>query len=1160
MQFRAPRIRTASSFRLVLLAFSIGCTSLFAQAGRTDSGFFDIRNYDALLAQTGAAPKTPARVKAAAGVEAALESFRGVDGRPADFTLSRFGLPRRLSTHGSALSASGPGAPADRALAFLRAHPGVFPFTREEIDGLRLAREETAGNLRIVRFDQTLGGSRVYRARLSVAVDLAGRVIQVSAGDALPGLRPGPAPVLDAAAAQAKALESVAKETANLEALLTEPVVFPLGSGEGRHAWRVFVDGPANRWEVVVDAVDGRTLLRAGLAQRAASANVFTTRPPAPREVVEFPAGWLPAAGTLTRGNNIDAHLDIDADGVPDPVTADGLVEGRAASDDSQFFDHPAGDGYTADPQYLAAAVTNAFYFGNIAHDYFYEMGFQEADGAYQLTDFMSGGKAGDPVEIGVQDLSVLDNASFLPAPDGMSSRMRLGVLLREEGVLDLAFDGDSVLHEYAHGVSTRLVGGPDEVSCLSFEMQAAAMGEALSDYYAASYFDDPVLFEYGADNPAVAARRSPLNNSPHRFENMGMPYFEPHSDGEILSAVLWKIREGIGKEAADELILQALKMLPCDPTFLDLRDAMLTIDETFNRGRNQAMLWGAFAEKGMGYSARAANFAGDGKNTLFDSAADLPPSLAPNANRPPRFLGFPSDPAVAGEPFQYTARVEDPDGDSVTLRLLEGPEGATFDAASGRLSYRGTFTSPRISIEATDSKGARTVHGLQIFSFAILTQGRPLAISGSAYSRGVGAMIIDGRRDALQITLRGGTGDADLEVLPPIGPFIASAEIGSSETVTIENPLFPAIWLFRVDGITAYNNVTMTADFPRITSFEIGSQRPPLNGAQSSETLFKITVPAGTPHLRVTARGGTGDADLLLARGFIPYCEHIFGLQFCDYDFDTVAEGNLDVIEVPSPMAGEWFLTVKGFRDFRNVELSTSVTPSKLSLSGATDAAAFGELLPSGGIGTLFGTDFTSETVSASSLPLPTSLGGVQVFIDGEPAGLFFASPTQINFQVPVAAGLGRVDVVATTAAEVSQRLTAVVAAQVPEAFTFPYADGELAAVVTHANGSVVTPDNPALPGEVLVAYLNGAAIDPQPADGEPALADPLSLTKEPALVTVGGVEAETLFSGATPAFVGLIQVNFRMPEALPAGGVLELGIAFGEQSTTPRALAVAP
>jgi adhesin/invasin len=250
----------------------------------------------------------------------------------------------------------------------------------------------------------------------------------------------------------------------------------------------------------------------------------------------------------------------------------------------------------------------------------------------------------------------------------------------------------------------------------------------------------------------------------------------------------------------------------------------------------------------------------------------------------------------------------------------------------------------------------------------------------------------------------------------------------------------------------------------------------------------------------------------------------------------------------------------VRGFTGFSGVRVNITTAAGVITLSAATDAASFGDFLASGGIGTLFGEGFTDQTLEAGTLPLPTTLGGVQVFVNGVPAALFFVSPTQINFQMPVAAGTGSLDIVVVNGAEVSDIVEAVVRTQVPGMFAFVASDGVATPVVTHADGSVVTPENPARPGEVLVGYLTGAEISPQPPDGVAAAADPLSLTVDPAEVTVGGEAATTLFSGATPGFVGLIQVNFQLAAALPPGTRLVLVIRFGGAETAPLSLPVEP
>ena len=83
---------------------------------------------------------------------------------------------------------------------------------------------------------------------------------------------------------------------------------------------------------------------------------------------------------------------------------------------------------------------------------------------------------------------------------------------------------------------------------------------------------------------------------------------------------------------------------------------------------------------------------------------------------------------------------------------------------------------------------------------------------------------------------------------------------------------------------------------------------------------------------------------------------------------------------------------------------LNTGLAAQTVSrVIGTVDAAAFKALITPAGIGALFGAGLTAgETVSSGVLPLPTELAGTEVRVNSVPAGLFFASSAQINFEVP--------------------------------------------------------------------------------------------------------------------------------------------------------------
>jgi len=173
-------------------------------------------------------------------------------------------------------------------------------------------------------------------------------------------------------------------------------------------------------------------------------------------------------AASETRGNNADTCLDTDSNNLCDRrATATGDVFDFAFTDAFNLANDPAPD---AD-----AALANAFYWTNIAHDWLYPLGFDEAAGNFQLDNFGRGAAGGDEVRVDIHE-SVSTLARITVAPDGIAARIDLGL---SAGVRrDSAFDADVILHEYAHGLTTRLIGGRNSVTGL-YIWQSGAMGRA---------------------------------------------------------------------------------------------------------------------------------------------------------------------------------------------------------------------------------------------------------------------------------------------------------------------------------------------------------------------------------------------------------------------------------------------------------------------------------------------------------------------------------------------------------------------------------------------------------------------------------------------------------------------------------------------------------
>jgi uncharacterized protein (TIGR03437 family) len=227
------------------------------------------------------------------------------------------------------------------------------------------------------------------------------------------------------------------------------------------------------------------------------------------------------------------------------------------------------------------------------------------------------------------------------------------------------------------------------------------------------------------------------------------------------------------------------------------------------------------------------------------------------------------------------------------------------------------------------------------------------------------------------------------------------------------------------------------------------------------------------------------------------------------------------------------------------------------IATNGVVNAASFGVLLAPGGLASLFGVELAVETLAASELPLPTTLGGVRVQVNGVDAPLLFVSPRQINFQVPYETPISsKVSVVALLGDQESLSQPTPVAEFAPAMFVNPNSGAPI--VQRHPDGALIATGNPAKPGDVLVIYVTGiGGLDNPPASGAAASDAPLAMATSLPVVTVGGVEATVLFAGLAPGFVGLGQINIQLPEDLPQGASLELVISFGASGSQTLQLA---
>ena len=356
------------------------------------------------------------------------------------------------------------------------------------------------------------------------------------------------------------------------------------------------------------------------------------------------PNGWHQVGTTnytSTKGNNVDAYEDSNSTNQPTSQDA-----ARVDGGENLTFDHPLDLAGSAG-NYKPAAITNLFYWSNIIHDVWYNYGFDEPSGNFQEENYNRGGNGGDYVYAEAQDGSGTCNANMSTPSDGGNPRMQMYVC----GARDGDFDNGVIVHEYGHGISTRLTGGPATSGCLNNQEQ---MGEGWSDWFGLVMTIQPEdnatkarpmgtwLFEEGPTGDGIRPYpySTDMTVNPMTYGTLASSEIRaPHGVGAVWATVLWDLTwamiEQYGKDAdlyngtggnnrTMALVIESLKLQPCSPGFVDGRDAILAADRLLYGGDNQCLIWEVFARRGLGYSADQGSTSSKSDGT---EAFDMPPS-----------------------------------------------------------------------------------------------------------------------------------------------------------------------------------------------------------------------------------------------------------------------------------------------------------------------------------------------------------------------------------------------------------------------------------------------------------------------------------------------------------------------------------------------------
>ncbi len=541
---------------------------------------------------------------------------------------------------GAALTSPSGGDRGAVARAWARSHLDVLGLSASDVDALGAPEvTRTAGGMAALRYVQTYKGIPAFDNALTVTLDRANRVVAA-----------GGAPVASLAVASTTPKLSAEQAAAAIGATTAHHARLTIFTGASGPvlAWRMQVPvSGVEDYDAVVDATSGALLYRQNLV-KFLDATVFNEYPgsAAGTSTVNL-TPWLDVSQTTKLdGPYAHAYSDINDD--------DGVNDGEDVPPDNYGFHAKAGFGcsgvflcsWTGAPNswqdnreqnaVQAFALVNRFREHLAANPIGFngDVAFEGDDRVLVETDDGASTKPN-----GSPDDTHLNNANMNTKPQGQSPRMQM-YLFHGGGFRDIngGDDAATVWHEYTHGLSNRLITDADGVGALG-TAQAGAMGEAWSDWYAEDHlvalgyevdtadqgeidlgkYSDatphatrtegmdckPVSGQYPSPDPMCpgGAQTGPGGYTYADFGKIFAGGPEVHADGEIWGQTLWDLREALGSPTAEQVITQAMRISPPEPSMLDMRNAILAVTSNDFPGNLDAV-WQVFADRGMGYYA----------------------------------------------------------------------------------------------------------------------------------------------------------------------------------------------------------------------------------------------------------------------------------------------------------------------------------------------------------------------------------------------------------------------------------------------------------------------------------------------------------------------------------------------------------------------------
>ena len=482
-------------------------------------------------------------------------------------------VPRRLVRAGPRIAVPGAGGEV-RARGFVAE---LLPqLSLSAGDELVLTRRANARAAEHFLFEQLHRGLPVLGSYLAVHVDRSGAV-RLAINETTPRLDADVTPRLS----REDALQAARKRVGVAgERYHADPTAVLAVTRARALVWRVMLpcDEPFGDWDVLVDAIDGTVL---SVEDRVVSfidgeGTIFDPNP-----VVRLQTQSLADMDDSPAAIPAGAYVPVTLRGLNAPLG--GLYYLRGENCSIEDFEAPmTARAVSADP--------NAFTYDR-GNDRFEEVNvYFHIDAAVrQLRALGFDGILTHPIACDAHGLNGSDNSHYVPS----TGRLAYG-----DGCVDDGEDAEVIWHEFGHAVQDNQVPGWVNTG------ESGAMGEGFSDFLAAS-FSEPVSNGYGVEqlfdwdrgpvDGCWNGRR--IDSAKHYPEDMTG---EVHADGEIWSAVLWELAQGLGRDRAVTLIIESHWMVPLGGSFEDGAVALLLTDELLYGGVDIPLLLDRFEARGI--------------------------------------------------------------------------------------------------------------------------------------------------------------------------------------------------------------------------------------------------------------------------------------------------------------------------------------------------------------------------------------------------------------------------------------------------------------------------------------------------------------------------------------------------------------------------------